>query len=172
MLRNNKDSDNHDLLCQGHVTSMTGLHWPDGNDEHSVSGFGNLQSVTGTDPAAGVEISDAVPTNAKWKLRAIKFTLVTDATVITRTVSITLDDGTTVFLTLTSRTGQTATQTIGYNANTFGVIPADTATQFFFVLPFDCWLFQTWNIKTVTVNLQAGDNFGAPVYIVEEFLED
>src|SRR3954454_3952724 len=40
-----------------------------------------ISSVTGTNAAASAELSDSVPTNARWHLLAMTFSLVTSATV-------------------------------------------------------------------------------------------
>lgn len=171
-LTNSKDAVTIDMLCEGYVTSQCGIEWPDFINENSVAGFGSLKTITGANPAAGAEVSDTVPANARWKLRAIKVTFVASAAVANRVINITFDDGTTVFLTLQDRTAITAGQTRAANANTFSVLPADTATDHYFVLPFDLWLSQGYRIKTVTTLLDVADDYGAPTYIVEEFLEE
>lgn len=55
---------------------------------------GHLVSITGTDPAASVEISEIVPDRRRWAIKSIFFTLVTDGTPDNRDVSLILDDGT------------------------------------------------------------------------------
>jgi hypothetical protein len=48
-------------LLQGYITTNARLAWPGSPIESSVNGPGRLRSITGTDPAANVEISEAVP---------------------------------------------------------------------------------------------------------------
>lgn len=124
--------------------------------------------MAGADPAAGAEVSDAVPAGKFWKLIAVFLTLVTDANVANRRVHVTIDDGTTVFYRRGSNATQAASLTQSYAwageaqeaavRDTFVADPLPTIQ-----LPAGA------RIKTVTVNKQAGDNYGAPQYYVEEF---
>lgn len=129
-----------------------------------------ISSVAGTNPAAGLEISETVPTNAKWKLLSFRFSLVASATVATRSVRLTLDDGTNVFGSSDASLTQTASQTFAY---TFGpsLTPANNATSFGQTVgtPQDVILPAGYRIKTVTLAIQAGDDYSAPQYLVQDF---
>jgi hypothetical protein len=85
------------VLLQGYVTDTSRLSFPGSPIRSSIEGPGVLRSITGTNPAANAEISETVPTNARWRVHAIRFTLVTDANVANREVALTLDDGAAVF---------------------------------------------------------------------------
>lgn len=159
-------------LAQGYVTADSALLWPGGGYSSSVEGPGILSSVAGTNPNAGVEVIEAVPANARWRLRALRASLVTDATVITRTVNVIIDDGTTTLLNFPGVTTQIASLTRAYNVAEYGFQPAAVGTDIFFYIPFVIALFQGWRIRTSTTNLQAGDNWGAPQLEVEEWIED
>lgn len=159
-------------LAQGYVTADSALLWPGGAYPDSVEGPGILRSVTGTNPAAGVEVIEAVPTDARWRIRALRASLVTDATVATRTVNIIIDDGATTLLNFPGVTTQTATLTRAYNVAEYGFQPAAVGTDIFFYIPFVIALFQGWRIRTSTTNIQAGDNWGAPQLEVEEWIEE
>lgn len=129
---------------------------------------GTLKVVTGSDPAAGAECSDAVPAGKVWRLIGMLYTLVTDANAATRRLHITLDDGTTVFKRHASNASQAASLTQNYS---LGGSQAGTAVLDLFVTdPFPTTdLPAGAQIKTVTVNKQAGDNYAAPKYYIEEF---
>jgi hypothetical protein len=159
-------------LAKGYVTAAGGLIWPGGPYLDSVEGPGLLRSVTGTDPAAGAEISETVPTNARWKLRSLRASLVTDATVATRTVAFMVDDPTNIFLVLVGSTTQAASLTLTYNVAEYGFLPSVVGTNVFFSSPFLGSLLQAWRIRTSIANLQAGDNWGAPQMAVEEWIEE
>jgi len=136
-------------------------------------GQGRLRLITGTDPAVDTEISEAVPTNAKWKLISIQLTLVTDANAATRRVKYTLDNGTTVYLIQPMEGTQIESLTRNYNifiGSIFGSNP--TNNDFKVELPREQILDQTWAFKTTTTNLQAGDNFAAPQMVVREWLTE
>lgn len=159
-------------LFSGYLETQRGLRWPPGNIEYPLQGPGLLRSVTGTNPAAGNEISETVPTNARWKLLGIAFQLVTDATAVTRYVSLTFDDGATVFTRVAPQYNHGASVTRNYSFS-IGATPGPSwvADPIAAGLP-DIPLFQGYRIKTSTVNLQAGDDFGAPQLFVEEWLEE
>ncbi len=156
-------------LAQGYVTADL---WPGGKYGDSVEGPGILRSVAGTNPAAGVEVIETVPTNARWRLRALRATLVTDGTVVTRTVNFIIDDGANTLLNFPGVTTQAQTLTRAYNVAEYGFQPAAVGTDIFFYIPFLVKLLQGWRIRTSTTNLQAGDNWGAPQMEVEEWIEE
>lgn len=129
---------------------------------------GVLKVVNGADPAAGAECQDTVPAGKVWRLISVLLTLVTNATVANRRVHMTLDDGATVWY----RRGSNATQAASLTQNyQFAGEAGEAAVRDLFAadpLPiFD--LPAGSRISTVTVNKDAGDNYGAPKYYIEEF---
>jgi len=159
-------------LAKGYVTAAGGLIWPGGPYLDSVEGPGLLRSITGTDPAAGVEVIETVPTNARWRLRSLRAVLVTDATVATRTVGIRVDDGATLVLNFPGVTTQAASLARAYNVAEYGFQPSAAGSDIFFYIPFLVSLPQAWRIFTNTTNRQAGDDWGAPQMAVEEWIEE
>lgn len=151
------------------------MAWADVDNPFEV---GRLRVVTGTDPAANTECSDAVTAGKVWKLMAYSVTLATDANVANRNVALVIDDGTTanvvaafpsyptnITASLTKRLAWTAASTLGYS-----VIGQDQLAN---SLAPDLVLGPGMNIRTVTTNRQAGDNYGAPLlYVVEYTLFD
>lgn len=133
---------------------------------------GFVRSVLGTDPAAGAEVSETVPTNARWKLHSIIASLVTDGTVANRNVNWIIDDGTTTLYTSNDNTNHAATTTASHilsenqTRGTIGTIYNSPMN------PVGLVLFQGWRIRTSTTNLQAGDNWAAPQIFVEEWIEE
>lgn len=163
------------LLISHYIETGHGAGWPGGTMESSVEGPGFIYLVTGTDPAAGSEVSETVPTNARWKLRGFICTLVTNATAATRNMSTIVDDGSTAFFKSRLTGGFSNSQ-----SRTAYFLPGYESTDFTFInneyalvplLP-DLLLFQGWRVRTSTTNLQAGDNYGAPVLLVEEWIEE
>ena len=132
---------------------------------------GALKIVAGSDPAAGVEISETVTAAKYWKLLAVKFTLVTDATVANREVDLILDDGANEFCRIAPTVVQTASLTlhyswaIGLQQNSF--LPL-TASPKIAPLP-DIVLGPGFRVRTTTQGIVAGDNFSAPVLYVVQF---
>lgn len=128
-----------------------------------------LSSLAGTNPAVGAEISDTVPANARWRPLAMSYSFVTSATVANRETAVTFDDGTTVYSREPSRATQAASLTRQYALspmNVFGTVAQDTTITV--PLP-DVWLPAGHRIRTATTALQAGDDYSAPQYLVQEY---
>ncbi len=126
--------------------------------------------LTGTDPAANVEISETVPAGKWWKLLGVVATLVTDAGVANRSVVFTLDDGTTEYWRSKAGGNQTASQTSVYQLAVDQVddISAPNVKQILNLQ--DLFVLGSgYRIKTITANRQATDNWGAPKLFVIEY---
>lgn len=159
-------------LIQGYICDTSNRAWPGSPLELSTEGPGNLRSIAGTDQAANVDISETVPTNARWRIVSIDATLVADATVANRQVAMIIDDGTTQLMRTLASVAQTASQTVVYCFAEFGVFTAVAGLIIPVPLPTGLILLQGWRITTFTVLRQAGDNWGAPRLAVEEWIED
>lgn len=120
------------------------------------------------DPAAGQEITITVPGRAVWEVMAIRFTLAADGTAATRTVALHIDDGENRFLSIARANTQIANDTDVYVFYVNGGEDTTTGTAFRQPLPPKLILLPGWRITTETNNMQAGDNFSAPVLYVRE----
>lgn len=161
------------LLAAGYVTEHRHLTWPPGIFEHSVDGAGRLRSITGTDPAAGTQILETVPTNARWKLKTLRILLTTNGTVANRRLIVIIDDGAIEIWRVRTPVDQTASTARNY-LYSMGR-QKDTAfvtDEIHLPLPDDLVLFQGWRVRTITDNMQAGDNYGPPQLLVEEWIEE
>lgn len=159
-------------LLQGYVTTTMRLAWPGSGIVESASGPGALRSLTGTDPAANVEISETVPTNARWRLLALFATLVSDANVSNRDASLTIDDGTTVVARYPGGQNVAASLSTRYLWTSGGARFTIAGDRTIVVPIADVWMPDGYRLKTVTTNLQATDNWSAPQLWVEELIED
>ena len=159
-------------LGSGYLSDGKQISWPPAKHTPMGSGPGFLRSITGTDPAAGAEVTETVPTNARWRLVFARAILVTDATVANRRCNWLIDDGVNTFVAADDAYDQTASTTISHCLSAIqvrGGIGTDVNTQ----LPsVPLFLFQGWRVRTSTTNLQAGDNYGAPRLLVEEWIEE
>ena len=134
-----------------------------------VASNANIVTYTGSDPAANTEFSETVPAGKMWRIQSIRATLVTDANVANRQVSITLTDGTNTFFKSSSTSVQAASLTHGYTfADLPGVVVASGALEHQVPVP-PMLLPPGTVIASVTTLKQATDNWGAPVFCVEEF---
>lgn len=158
-------------LLQGYVNSATRLAWPGSALTPLTSGAGLLRPIVGTNPAAGVEISETVPTGARWRVRAFSFVFTASAAAANRAPVLTIDDGANVLWETGSAVAVTAAQAATYRAG-IGVPFFTYGTRAYHLpLPSDLWLGAGSRLRTVTGALDVGDDYAAPIYLVEEFLE-
>jgi hypothetical protein len=158
-------------LLSDYVTPDAAIAYPGGLVRQSIEGPGVLRAVTGTDQAAGTEISETVPTGARWRLRAFRAALVTSAVAGARRVHLYVDDGATRLFELAAADTQAASLARNYNATPDGYARAAQDSEIYVPLPFDVALLQGWRIRTVTTLFDGGDNWGAPELLVEESIE-
>jgi len=131
---------------------------------------GRLLSIIGTDPAAGAEISETVPARRRWIVRSIFLSLATDVTVAVRRIRLIIDDGTNTLLEFHLATTQTASLTYYYSFCNIAAQETLVGSRCFAPLPIFS-LPAGSRIYTVTSDIKAGDNFGAPQLLVEEWID-
>ena len=158
-------------LIADYVTQTYSPGWPTSNIFPTVGQTGNIRVITGTDPAAGSEISESVPTSARWRLLGMRIVLVADGTAVARDVRLNFSLDSIVFFTIgcnsTQALGTTRTYSIGHQ---LGFEQANfTIDRIAFGIP-SIFLPGGGIVATATDNLQAGDNYGAPEFLVEEWL--
>lgn len=138
----------------------------------SIATEGTPTSVTGTDPAANQEISETVPTGKRWRVQAVQFSLVTDATVANREVVVVVDDGTSTLFQSPAGANQAASLTWAYSVGNVGSpVAGTTATTVRQIVLPNLLLPAGSRIRTATTNRQSGDNFGAPKLLVQEYVQ-
>ena len=161
------------VLSAGYLTDSKTITWPPGVFEGFTEGPGYIRLVTGSDPAAGSEVSITVPTNAVWRLRSLRLRLDTDSTVANRRVALVVDDGSTVAFTKLSPAVQAESLTRYYNFNFgLGYEEGDFTADTISIGINDLIIPEGWRIRTITANLQAGDDYHAPILVVEEWIRE
>jgi hypothetical protein len=159
-------------LLQGYVTPQLHLGWPGSPIVQSTDGPGCLRTILGSDPAAGQEISELVPTGARWELKAIGAGFTTDGTVAARRPGLVFNDGVANYGRIPSSLNQDASEFFGHTWTQGVALPIFAGVGYGYgPLPTGKYLLAAWRIKTITENLQAGDNWDNPRYLVEEWLE-
>ena len=159
------------LLGAGYVTDAGTVMWPGGKVESSVEGPGLVRNIEGTDPAAGAEISETVPTGARWRLITLHAVLTADATAVTRNPKLVLNDGLSDYLITPVGATATASQTVKVTWSASGLEDISSVLAQVEPLPSGLLIPAGHGISTLTVNLQAGDNYAAPQFLVEEWIE-
>lgn len=158
-------------LLSEYLTTNFRPSWPNGQIATPQEGFGNLRSITGTVPGVGNDISETVPTGVRWKLIALSGILTTSATVANRNVSCQLDDGVNTYFTSPSYFSETANSTFGYTLQQLSNSATITGGNIPLQIPPEIVLSAGHRIRTRTQGLQAGDQFSAPQYLVEEWVD-
>ncbi len=131
---------------------------------------GRLVSITGTDPAANVEIIETAPDRRRWLIHNLTFTLITDGNPANRSVRITVDDGTNDLFSFAVDKIQSASKSYVYCfAN---IYVSETFINFTLFHPFPVLsLFPGCRIRTTTTNRQVGDDYSAPQALIEEWID-
>jgi len=160
-----------DTLLAGYVSTRSALAWPYSGLSAPDRWRGRLVVVTGTDPAAGVEITETVPTGAAWRLLSLGATLVTGIAAPARTPTLVLDDGATSYYTgvSTQASGASTTKRYFWSVNGSELItiaPIDGTGR----LPSETVLLAGHRLRTLTDAFAAADNWGAPTLYVEEWI--
>ena len=163
------------ITLQPRATLLIGQARPGGwtgTDQGSLDGTGAIRGITGTNPAAGAEISETVPTGARWRLIGETYTLVTAVAAATRQSRLAVTTGGGLYILMPSGTTQIASLTLDYYYYE-GAPRMTTSENSATTNPiFGRGISAAGEIySTSTSNLQAADNYSAPVYQVEEWIE-
>ena len=141
----------------------------------SLEGPGSIRVVGGTVQAVNTNISETVPTNARWRLFSVQYRFVTSSQVASRTSNITIDDGSTAYLIIIPAVAQADTLTRDYNYFDLPSVGREVTTNSLDTiqahLPVRNML-QAHRIRTSTQNIKSLDNYGAPVMHLEEWIEE
>lgn len=159
-------------LLADYATIDGALGWPGGRIRGSLEEPGYLYHFTGTNPAAGVEITETVPTNAVWRFHSAYFTLVTSAVAGNRRVQFVYDDGATFFGGSIAGANQAASTTNYYLVGAHSIYAATGMTIQLIPTIADLRLPQGYRVRTSTVNFDAGDNWNTPHLYVEEWIQE
>lgn len=159
-------------LCADYITAKQPISYPGSLVTDPTDGAGALRSIAGATPGAGAEISETVPTGARWELLAFRAQLVTAAAVANRVPVLTLDDGTTVYAASPAGLAQAATLTEKYTwAQAYPQPAAIAAAEVVAPLPNNIRLGSGHRIRTATANIQGADQYSAIQYLVREWIE-
>jgi hypothetical protein len=156
------------IIWQGFVQVTSGNGWPGTPAKEITDSPGNIRTLVGSFPAAGVEISETVPLFRRWILLSFETTLISAVAAANRNVSLVFDDGASKFYIGPSFFNQVASTTVFYS-----LIPSLPGTPALgliqpLVAPLPIPLRGGFRIKTQTANIQAADQWAAPIY---SFLE-
>jgi len=159
-------------IVQGYVTGNQDRAWPGSPIEGSLEGDGYIRQVTGTDPAAGVEISETVPAGARWEPLTLCAAFVTSAAGGNRRPHAVFTSGVVMVLASPAPNEQGASVPSAYYwAQGTPYTPSFSGSFVPGWLPTGGQLLAGDKLGTNTINFNAGDNWGTPTVTVREWLE-
>lgn len=162
----------NDILLSGYVTPNRGVSFPQINPVRPTDGRGNVRSITGTTPGAGLEISEGVPNSVLWRLMAFRFQIQTQALAGNRNVVLLIDDGSNELIRIAENVNVAPSQiaTFHYYSNPF--VGSDFGTNYYMWLDSAVLIGPAFRIRTLTNNIQVTDQYSAVQYLVEEWIND
>jgi hypothetical protein len=159
-------------LLQGYITAEQELAFPGSPVLNSVESGGVLRTIFGTNPAAGLEFSETVPSGAQWEILTIRVGFTTDANVANRRPSVQFLSGgglvyqAPLFTTIPASSGPALSWGQGMSYES-----APGTSLLIAGLPIGLRLLGGDIVRSVTENLRAGDDYNAPTLLVREWLE-
>lgn len=159
-------------MVAGYVVRGSTLSWPYPRYVGPCEGPGRPRIIVGTDPAPVGQIFEVVPAGVRWKLLSIFAALDTSAVAANRYVMLMLASPAAMWWVASPLVAQVASRrgnyswAIGADARV-SVLPEWIQDR----LPDRITLGAGWLFWTNVVNMQAGDNWTAPQYYVEEWVE-
>jgi hypothetical protein len=159
-------------LLQGYVTSTQNLGWPGSPIVNSLDVSPPLRTIVGSQPAAGAQINEVVPTGARWQLASVFAVFVTSAAIANRGAYIQVNDAAISRLQMPPA----ALQAAGINRHYLWApnmpILYDPAGEFSQQpIPADTLLLEGQTLRTVTTLMDAADQWFAPIYVVREWMD-
>lgn len=160
-------------VLQGYVTSTQGLGWPGSPILSSMDpAAGAVKTFSGTNPAAGANVSETVPPGALWELIALQVDFVASAAAAARTVFLQLRSSFAPLVAIASPVVMAASDAATLQwAQGFPFVTAVSALVPLAGLPSRVRLRGGFEIRTSVFGMQAGDDFGSPFLTVREWLE-
>lgn len=159
-------------LAWDFISAVDPLMWGGALNVGPLDGAGCLRAIVGSAPGAGNQISETVPTGARWEPICFSAILTTSGAAANRIVALTLDDGTNIYHVESNNINQAASTLLAYeHAQGNQRIAAPLATGIPCVLPTGLKMGAGHRIRTSTVLMQAGDTFNAPNYLVREWFD-
>jgi hypothetical protein len=159
----------YESLVAGYLSTLRALSYPETPPARPTDGRGAIVSITGASPAAGADSVEVVPAGRLWRLMSWRGLFIASATVASRSVTFQIDDGSNNL----TREGQNNAITAGQGGQFFVYSTpfngSDTGLNFFLWNDSAIILGPGFRLKTVTQNIQAGDQWSAIQYLVEEW---
>lgn len=154
------------ILFAGYIEGSRAPSWPMLHLESTVEGPGRLTRLASATPSAGAEIGLTVTDGTRSKPITMSFELTTDANAANRRVHMEIVDGTSIVGRMPADAVQVASDTRRYTACAGAFRKTGAGGASLITMPIDLVLGPNDTLRTVTTNLQAGDQFtNAQLYL-------
>jgi hypothetical protein len=159
-------------FASGYVTASQGVGWPGSPIISSTDGEPAVRYVQGTDPAAGLEITETVPTGARWEVMTFSAILTNGAIVANRIPALVFSKAPHVVA--KSVVGASIAENLSRLVSWGPGIQQQTAFDSpgrITVIPAKILLLAGMSLSTSTINFGVGDQYTDVAYVVREWLE-
>jgi len=146
--------------------------WPPGRIAPVLEWPGAIRAAGGVDPAAGVEFSITIGADRVQMVRCLRITLVTDVTAVSRQVALEFVIGGAVVWRSEFFDAQTASLTRAYNWAVGGEFGAAARNAEYVGYIPEIYLAATDVVRTSTLNLQVGDDYGGGAHLLHSWFQD
>ena len=162
-------------LTRGYVSVFSPVAWPAIPPDFPTGRPGSIQNIPVSNPAAGADWTQAVPSLARWRILSVKATLTTSAAAANRCAQLALGvPGSLVYVAVPAVL-QAASLTYIYNfgagVTTLLATVGATTLSVITAIPVDFWLQNGASIASATQNIQAADQWSGIQIQVEESLD-
>lgn len=160
------------MLMADYVTTAMAPAHPNGRVLAPVEGPGQPRNIAVANPAPGADWQQAVPLNARWKVRSLTATLATSAAVANRLPGLALfTAGNPIYNSYADKV-QPASQLCQYGASAITQYLSPSPLVGSMCLPPESVQRAGDLIESGTLNLQAGDQWQGIFIAVEEWLDN
>lgn len=159
-------------MLAGYITANQPIAWPGSPIESSLEGTGFIRTVAGTQPASGFDISQTVPTGARWELLSLYAALSAGAGGFNRLPQLTAITAALAAKTFVpTTTPQPPALTYFWVWSSAGPLVSNSGDRILLPWPAGLGLLAGDVLLTQTAGLAVGDNWTTPSFTVREWLE-
>lgn len=158
-------------LCQGYVTQQSNVFYPGAQNGYAFEGHGRIRTIVGTTPGPTSEISETVPAGAIWRLMTFNFSILTSAVAGNRECALQVTDGLNVYVQMNPAALTAPSNGVNFHYGDGMAFTSNINNDLNAPIPRELYLTAGLIIKTHTTSIGAGDQYTAPTYMVEEWLQ-
>lgn len=157
-------------LVSEYVALDLDVCWPGGTIKSPIEGPGFTHSIQQANPGAGADWTFTAATGQRLRISSFSAVLTASAAAGNRQAELIVDDGANIVWRTTAQANVTAGQVVTFSATGTNVPQGIITTDQELVIPPTLVLAPGWRIRTATTGIQAGDQWSAIWFNVEEWI--